>query len=89
MQEAANNSRTPLRGLVRFAQCRRPSTSSTPLKGFVMRDGVLAGRGQPLNTSSDENNIMAFRVAGGPEPGSMALLLRCALAGMIWWSRRK
>jgi sulfatase modifying factor 1 len=36
-----------------------------------------------------ENGTVGFRVASVPEPGSITLLVCCAILGLIWWRRRK
>jgi len=41
------------------------------------------------NNPANENPNVGFRVASIPEPGSIALLICGALAGLIWWRRRR
>jgi sulfatase modifying factor 1 len=36
-----------------------------------------------------EDLIIGFRVASVPEPGSITLLVCCAILGLIWWRRRR
>jgi len=38
---------------------------------------------------TNEYDVVGFRVASVPEPGSITLLLFGAVAGWIWWRRRK
>jgi formylglycine-generating enzyme required for sulfatase activity len=41
------------------------------------------------NVPTYESNGHGFRVASIPEPGSITMLLCVAVAGLIWWRRRK
>ena len=50
---------------------------------------VLASSYRIIDTPTNENNIVGFRVASVPEPGSLTLLLVCAVAFGIWRLRRK
>ena len=49
----------------------------------------LASSSRSHYDPSSGNILIGFRVASVPEPGSIALLLSGAVAGLIWWRRRK
>ena len=62
-----------------FRGLRGGSGTSTPAPGVV-----LPRRGYP----TDESDSLGFRVASVPEPGSLTLLLACAVGFGIWRQRR-
>ena len=64
--------------------------SSRGLRGGDWYDdssGLQAARSS--GTPTYEYHDLGFRVASVPEPGSITLLLCGAIAGLLWWKRRK
>ena len=66
------------------------SGSFRGLRGGLWGDGssLLASSSRSTGYPSDEHGSIGFRVASVPEPGSLTLLLVCAVAFGIWRQRR-
>ena len=66
--------------------------SSRGLRGGDWYDYVrlLAGLRTATATTRDrEFDAIGFRVASVPEPGSITLMLCGAIAGLLWWNRKR
>jgi formylglycine-generating enzyme required for sulfatase activity len=66
------------------------ASSSRGLRGGHWHNysSLLAVSSCGIGGPTGENYILGFRVASVPEPGSIAMLVSGAVAGLIWWKRR-
>ncbi len=65
--------------------------SSRVLRGGAWNDvsGSLQGARSSTVTPTYEFYDLGFRVASVPEPASISLMLCGAIAGLLWWNRKR
>ena len=56
---------------------------------FVYNGSILSASIRGTTSPTSELSTLGFRVAAVPEPGNLAMLAGLAVAGLIWWRRRK